>query len=593
MPRTVSAIVRTRGMNPADPNERRQRWTAAGLLIGLMILLLALCGRLVHIHMAMGAKLTALADEQHEGASVIPARRGTVFDARGRVVAMSRSAPDVYVDPFLVEDVDELAAALSARLNRPAAEIADVLRQRSQARYVVIAERVDEITAEAVRSLHLPAVGLNDRAERTYPLHSSMAHVLGWVGRDGHGLEGVERAFDEHLAGRDGRRGTLHDARRRVLRRADSTAVSPLDGGHLVLTLDAEIQRITEEALSRSVTKFDAQSGVAIVLSPTDGEILAMACYPTFDPNEAFLPRDAALRRNRAVTDPVEPGSTFKPIIACGALDGGHVSATDKFDCHMGQHRFGSRLVTDTKPHGVMGLRDIIIKSSNIGMGLIGERMGNAALYEVVRRFGFGERTGVQCPGEGSGVVRPFRQWDSFSTTSIPIGYEILVTPIQLLSAFAGIVNDGLQVRPRVVKERLAPDGTLVEAFEAPEAVRRVASSEVARYVAREMLTGVVEEGGGSAAKAGPYRVLGKTGTAKLAYPDRGGYEPGAYLGLFVGASPVDRPRIVVLVMVRRPNPKAGYYGGAVAAPVVGEIIERTLTYLQVPPDTLAKDTGL
>lgn len=573
--------------------DRTQRRIAVGVLIGLMVGLLALCGRLAHIHLALGTRLTAIAEAQQEGSSIIPARRGTIFDVRGRVVAMSRYSPDVYVDPLLAEDVDEVAGAVAARVNVSPDEVAELLRRRAKSRYVVVAERVDEITAEAVRALHHPAVGLSDRAERTYPLRSSMAHVLGWVGHDGHGLEGIERALDEHLAGRDGRRGTLHDARRRVLKRADSAAVAPLDGGHLVLTIDAEIQRITEEALARRVREFEAQSGVAVVMSPEDGEILAMACYPTFDPNEPFSPRDAALRRNRAVTDPVEPGSTFKPIIACGALDGRFVSPTEKFDCHMGQYHFGSRLVTDTKPHGVMDLRDIIIRSSNIGMGLIGQRMGNAALYGTVQRFGFGTPTGIECPGEGSGVVRPLQKWDSFSTTSIPIGYEILVTPVQLLSAFAGIVNDGVQVPPRIVRERLAPDGTLVAAYEQPESARRVASAEVTRYVAREMLTAVVEEGGGKAAKAGPYRVLGKTGTAKLAYPDRGGYEPGAYLGLFVGASPVDHPRIVVLAMIRRPNPKAGYYGGAVAAPVVGEIIDQTLTYLQVPPDAPREDAGL
>ncbi len=573
--------------------DRIQRRSSAILLTMMGLFLAALAVRLVYISIAMGPQLLAMADQQHRGYSVVPARRGMILDARGRMVALSRHIPDVFVDPAWIDDVDSFAAQLSPRVNIPESEIAERIRNRNGSRFVPIASRVDPVTAEAVRALNLPAVGLTERAQRVYPLGNSMSQVLGWVGRDGDGMGGIELQCNAHLRGRDGHRETIRDARRRALGRWPRASLPPVDGGHVVLTIDAVIQRITEQALARSVEHFEAESGVAIVMSPSDGEILAVACVPTFDPNGPFTPQSAWLRRNRAVTDPVEPGSTFKPFIACGALEGGFISPTESIDCQMGSYRFGNRLITDTKPNGFLDLRGIITNSSNIGMGFVAQRMGNEALYETVRRFGFGRPTGIEYPGESAGVVYPLHRWTSYSTTSIPIGYEILVTPLQLITGFAAIVNDGVLVRPRLIKTLLGPDGTVFRTFEQPEVVRRAVSSEIAGYIAQDILVSVVEDGGGHRAKTGPYRVLGKTGTPKLACVDRSGYEPGAYLGLFVGAAPASDPKIAVLAMVRRPNAEIGYYGGTVAAPVVGEIIAKTLPYLGVPPAESVASIGL
>lgn len=565
--------------------DRIQRRSSAILLTALGLLLVALTVRLLYVSIALGPRLLAMAEQQHNGFSIIPARRGMILDARGRIVALSREVPDVFVDPAWIDDIDNFAAQLSTRVNIPESQIAQKIRDREASRFVPIVSRVDPVTAEAVRAMNFRAVGLTKRAQRVYPLGESMAQVLGWVGRDGHGMGGLELQCDQHLRGRGGRQATIRDARRRALGRSPQASRPPVDGGHLVLTIDAVIQRIAEQALARSVERFEAESGVAIVMSPTSGDILAMACIPSFDPNQPFTPQTAWLRRNRAVTDPVEPGSTFKPFIACRALDGGFISRTESIDCQMGSHRFGRRLITDTKPNGILNLKGIITKSSNIGMGLIAHRMGNEVLYDTVRQFGFGERTGIEYPGESAGVVYPLHRWTSYSTTSIPIGYELLVTPLQLISGFAAIVNDGVLVRPRLIKTKLGPDGTVLETFRQPQVVRRAVTTEVARYIAREILVSVVENGGGHRAKTGRYRVLGKTGTPKLVAADGGGYEPGAYLGLFLGAAPATDPRIVVLAVVRRPNPATGYYGGTVAAPAVGEIIAKTLPYLEVPPD--------
>ncbi len=565
--------------------DRNQRRSSAILLVGLLVLLLALGARLLHLNVAPRPALLALAERQKHSSSVIPARRGMILDTRGRVVALSRQVPDVFVDPWLANDVSALAADVAARASLPLAEVEGRIRRRADSRFVVVAPQVDRVTATAIRDLGHPAVGLTDRAQRFYPLGGSMSQVLGWVGHDGAGLEGIELAFDHHLGGQDGRRATIRDARRRAIQRLAGSSVPPVDGGHVVLTLDAEIQLIAEESLARAIMKFEAESGIAIVMSPINGAVLAMVSLPASDLNEPYTPEVAGLRRNRAVTDPVEPGSAFKPVIVSAALEFGFVTPMEIIDCGAGSHRFGRRVVRDTKPNGPLDLRGIITRSSNIGMGIIGTRMGNDVLYDTLHRFGFGERSGIECPGEGSGLVRQLKDWTSYSTTSVPMGYEILVTPLQLINAFAAIVNDGILVKPRLVRMLLGPDGQPVQSFESPDIIRRVTPSQIARYVARELLVSVVENGGGRQAEVGPYRVLGKTGTAKLTSAGQRGYEARAYLGVFVGAAPVTDPQIVALAMVRRPNPAIGYYGRTVAAPVVGDILVKTLTYLEVPPD--------
>jgi len=569
-----------------------QRRSGAALLGAVILLLAALGGRVVYINSVPGPRLVAAAQQQRLGRTVVSARRGTIFDARGRVLAVSLQMPDVFVDPGHVQDIDSLAVELGARLNVSSVNIADAVRRRAHTRFVPIARRVDSVTADAARTLRSQAVGLIDGPVRTYPTGEVMAHVLGFVGSDNHGLEGLELTYDEHLSGQDGRRSTIRDGRRRVLWPLEQDGHPPVDGGHVVLTVDAEIQRIAKEALEDAVASFEAESGVAIVMSPTTGDVLAMVCTPSYDPhNAATTPEE--LRRNRAVTDPTEPGSTFKPFIASGALDGGYVPADEKIDCKMGSYRFGRRLVTDVSPHGMMNLSEIVTKSSNIGMGLIAERMGNEALYDTIRRFGFGDPVDIDYPGESAGVVYPLSQWTSYSATSVSFGYEVAVTPLQLLTAFCSLVNDGILLRPRLVGALLAPDGRVVKSFDSPEIVRRVVSSETARLMAKEVLVAVVEGGSGRQARLRNYRVLGKTGTAKLPYTDRGGYESDAYLATFVGAAPVDDPRVAAVVMVRRPNARLGYYGGTVAAPAVATILEEALMYLEVPPERPTSLAGL
>ncbi len=568
-------------MHRFDPADfKKQRRISAVLLVALVLLLLGLAGRVVFINTSMREKLVDIVSRQQAGHRRIPARRGMIVDARGRVLATTRIKHNVFVDPSLVDDIDALAGKLSSIVDKPRAEIARRIRQRSGTRYVSIATLVDDVTASALRDLKEHAVGLTEQPQRVYPLGSLFTQIVGIVGSDHKGLEGLELAWDEHLKGQDGQLATICDARRRPIFRSPELAFAPRDGSHLVLTIDAEIQRLTEAALAEQIQAYEADSGVAIVMSPLTGDVLAMVSLPTCDPDD-HDPQSVPYRRNRAVTDPVEPGSTFKPIIACGAIDGGFMSTTEHIHCHNGRLTLGRRVIVDDKPAGDLDLTGIITKSSNIGMTLISQRMGHDAMYQTLRRFGFGELTRLGHPGASAGLVRSPDRWTKDSGPSISFGYEILVTPIQLINAFGAIINDGVLLKPRLVKQVLASNGALTQSFEEPEAVRRATSVEAARFMTFTALRSVVANGSTAKAEVGGVKMLGKTGTTKLIRKDGKGYADGQYLSTFIGAAPAQHPTMVALVMVRRPNPALGYYGSLVSAPAVGRILAESLAYLE------------
>jgi cell division protein FtsI (penicillin-binding protein 3) len=559
------------------------RRVAAVVLTGLALVFAGLVVRLVYIHVALSPQLLALADQQQQSWTTIPARRGMILDDRGRIFATSRMRYSVFADPGMIEDPAEVGAKLASILEMPAGEIENLIRTSGRPRFCWLKRRVDDPQAEAVRALKLAGVGLQGEFERTWPMHETAAQVIGFVGAEGCGLEGIEALYENHLHGNDGQRSTLRDARRRILGAGREDSTLPADGGHVVLTIDSVVQEIVEARLARQVQEFEAEYGVAIVMSPKTGDVLAMANYPTFDPNN-YAAADQSLRRNRTVTDPVEPGSAFKPFVACGALEGGYASTTELIDCHNGLHYFGGRRMHDTKPHGLLTVRDIVVYSSNIGMGELGTRMGNEPLYEVVTRFGFGSPTAIGLRGESAGIVLPTKHWSGYSKTSVPMGQELAVTPLQLATAFCAIANGGELLRPRIVRSLLDAGYRPRQVFAGPQVVRRAVDPEVARYMMEEVLPGVVERGG-PRLKVEGYAMGGKSGTAQVPRTDRKGYEPNAYLSTFIGTAPVDDPQIVVLTMIRRPKVSKGYYGATVAGPVVRDIVRSTLQYYQVPEE--------
>ncbi|HEY3242018.1 MAG TPA: penicillin-binding protein 2 [Phycisphaerae bacterium] len=566
---------------------RRQTRVAVITLAGVLATLTALGARLIYINQVLAPRFVGLAQSQQDAHTVIPARRGQIFDARGRVIAGSEMLPTVFVDPSQIEHPDEVAAALAPVLGMDAGELEDRIRQRSDRSYCPLKREVPAAEAQVVRELRLRGVGVGDASCRRYPMGRLMSQTIGFVGRDGDGLEGLELAYDAFLRGRDGQRVTIRDAQRRILADQDGATAEPVDGGHLVLTLDAVIQDLVEQELAHAVSSVDAEFGMSVVMAPRTGEILALATWPTYHPTEleASPPQ---YRRNRTVTDAFEPGSVFKPFVMSGALTRRVVSPAELIDCHNGSFFFGRRLIHDTKPSGALTPEGIIARSSNIGMGIIGTRMGNPALHDIITRFGFGVPTGVGFPGESPGLALPLKEWNVYSTTSVPMGHETMVTPLQLATAMCALCNDGVLLRPRLVKALLNADGTVKQSFDEPRVLRQVVPTEIAHWIVQKAMVAVVAESAHTDSLLGEYRIAGKTGTAQVPYPHRRGYQPEAYLSSFMGTAPADHPQVVALVMIYKPNPRKGYYGRVVSLPAVRDILVGSLGYLQVSLDPAA-----
>lgn len=570
--------------NPVADQDRKGKVRGGTILVGLCVAFAVPVGRLAMINTSLAGELRDRVAAQQFGQHAVPSRRGFIFDTSGRMVAGTRQRPSVFADPGLISDPTSVSLRLAPILGTTSDALEATLREHSDGRFCWLKRMIEPADADAIREARLRGIGVRQESQRVFPMGSLMAQTIGIVGHDGKGLEGIELAFDRHLRGRDGTRAAVYNGARRrrpIWLRSDLSRPA-VDGGHVVLTLDSVIQGVAEDELRRAVESFEAESGVVIVMSPQSGAVLAMGQYPTFDPN-LFEGTSRSVRRNRALCDAVEPGSTFKPYVASGALASGVVHRGEEFDCHQGVYRFGKRTLHDSSPHGVLTFEHVVAYSSNIGMGQIAERMGNAKIFETVRSFGFGSPTGVSFPGEAAGIVRSLKRWTDFSTTSVPMGHEITVTPIQLATAFCSIVNGGRLLKPYLVQALLSPEGEVVRSFDGGRVVRRALSREIADYMRDHVLTEVVKHGGARAAALRDWQMTGKTGTAQVPYRDRRGYAPGEYISSFVGAAPAENPQAVVLVMVHKPNPKLGYYGSTVAAPAVGKIMERVLSYFQTP----------
>ena len=564
------------------PQQSTNRW--GHVCVGIVVLCFAsLGGRLVYLQTAARPRALSHRDRQQTRRVDLRAQRGSIFDTRGRLLAASESRPSVFGDPQRIKDIGHAASQLAGILGTQRDRLIERIERRGHTRFVWLARKVSPGEAQAVRALNLAGIGIKDESHRFYPNGQALAHVLGFVNIDGEGLEGLELQFNDLLSGEPASQYAWCDVRRRPIWRKSESGTAPTHGDNLVLTIDLVVQRFVEEALKHAVTQFQAESGVGIVMSPRDGDVIAMAGYPTFDPNY-HRESPSAHKRNRCLTDPVEPGSCFKPLIMSAALSEGVARLDETVDCGSGVWFFGSRRMRDTHANGTLTFEDVLIKSSNIGMGHIGTRLGNNALYEYVRAYGFGSRTGISLPGESAGIVAPLRKWSSYSRTSIPIGQELAVTPIQLATAFAALVNGGKLQPPRLVRMVLDSAGKQSTPDRQHGPARQVVPPEVADAVAKQALVRMVNESPHDI-KLAKYQVLGKTGTAQVPYRNRRGYEPDAFLGSFLGAAPAHDPVLAVLVMIRKPKRSLGYYGGTVAGPAVRAIIQKTLAYWDITPD--------
>jgi cell division protein FtsI/penicillin-binding protein 2 len=403
---------------------------------------------------------------------------------------------------------------------------------------------------------------------------------------DGQGRDGVERMFDAILSGRPGQRTLARDARGKSLVIQEHLTSPPEPGSSVVLTIDSVIQNYVETALDKVMVDWKPASTSAIVMNPKTGEVLALANRPAFDPADPPAPSDSGWT-NRAISDSYEPGSTFKPFIMAAALDWGLVQPDEKIHCRNGVYRMGPRLLHSDHPHGELSVPEVIIRSDNIGMAIIGERLTNPGLFHAVQSFGFGRPTGLELPGESAGQVRALCEWTNYySTGSVPMGQELAVTPIQLVTAFCALANGGELLRPRIVRAIVSPNGKIVQVFDKPEVVGRPVARETAAFMLDPVLRGVVESGRGTGHRAelAGYSSFGKTGTAQK-QGSRGGYASGRHVSSFVAGAPAQDPAIVALVLVNDPSVGKEHYGGQVAAPATAEILHHTLVYLRVPPD--------
>jgi cell division protein FtsI/penicillin-binding protein 2 len=538
------------------------------------------CGvtaRLVSLQLLDTDRYQRRVQSQRQQVRPLLARRGEIFDRHGRELALSVQAEAVGAHPARIEDKADAARRLARVLEMPEREIR--ARLASDAPFVYLRRQISPSRAARARELGMDGLVFEPSSRRVYPNRSLAAHALGFVGVDGQALGGIELGFNEAIVGSEGKAVDLADAQGVPF---DHRIVVPaVPGNSLGLTIDLTVQHALEAELERAVHEAGGKAGSAAALDPETGEILAIASWPTFNPN-AFSAADPEQRRDRVVVSAYEPGSTFKVITAAAALEQGTVRPEEIFDCSAGVYRFGRYAIRDHKRFDHLTFSEVIAHSSNVGAIRAGMRVPAGAFYDTIRRFGFGERTGLGLPGEQSGLLRPVERWSLLSQPALSIGQEVLVTPLQMLVAVAAVANDGVLMRPWIAREIRDPDGFLIRRFAPPEPIR-VLSSRTARTLT-SILEQVVSDGSGSAAAMHDYTAAGKTGTAQKSGGAGEGYEDGKYVASFVGFAPAHDPRVAAIFVVDEPRTPL-FHGGDVAAPAFGRFASRILPLLGAVPE--------
>jgi len=547
-----------------------------------LALFLVIGGRAVQLQVLQGDKLMRLGQRQHLKEWIVLPKRGALFDRSGEPLALSMESQSVYARPHRINDPDKLSQTLAKILSMRAAEVKEKITAAKP--FVWVRRQVSSAEAEKVQTLNAEGIGMFYEPNRHYPQGQLAGQVIGFVGRDSEGLEGVELRYNDFIRGETGSSVAERDAlgRRVLVEGVEGLHIPP--GNDIHLTLDTAIQHMAEKELETSISKYRAKAGVAIVVEPFTGEVLALANYPSFDPNN-YSKHSAEQRRNRAVTDSFEPGSTFKTILAAAALEEGVVGKDDLFYCEMGKYSYAGRIIHDTHPHGWLPFSKILQVSSNIGFTKVAEKLKKDRFFAYINKFGFGQTTGIDVPGEVPGILRRPEKWAGIDLATHAFGQGISTTPMQLVMAYAAIANGGFLMRPYLMRRAVGPKGEVVSANQ-PHVVRRVISEKTATLLA-SMLRDVTNEGGtGMMANVDGFEVAGKTGTAQKADPVNGGYAAKKRVASFVGFVPANKPRLVALVLID--EPEVNVYGGVVAAPVFRNIAQGALRHLAVAPQKLA-----
>ena len=561
------------------------RIRCALVCLGFTALFSAFSFRLVYLQMIKHDEYAGLAAEKHVYKQAIYAERGSILDANNEVLAHNAPVETVVADATHLNNREALIPLLRDALKIPTVELAEKLE--GDRRYIVLKREVPEAIAvalkEKLRAQNLRGVYFERDSTRIYPNGSMLCHVIGFTDFEHRGIQGVESSMEEYLHGQDGYRYIEHNraGQEMVLYRGQERA--PRNGFQVHLTVDLNLQNIVENEIDAAMREYTPQKATIILMRPQTGEILAMANRPHFDLNQRSEAKPEQMK-NRAIIDMMEPGSTFKIVTAAAALNEHKARPDTIIFCENGLWNFGGRPLHDHRAYADLSVQDILVKSSNIGAAKLAISVGDQKFYEYIRRFGFGERTGIELPGEIGGVIRPPQSWSKISITRIPMGHEVGVTPLQMTSAMATIANRGKLVTPRIVKSITMEDGKTVSTF-SPVVLRQVISPETAAQIGNA-LRGVVSDRGTAAAAAVPgFNISGKTGTAQKVDP-KGGYEQGKYVVSFSGYLPSEHPEFVGLVVLddaHTTKPELNY-GGLVAGPIFSRIAEKAARYLDLEP---------
>jgi cell division protein FtsI (penicillin-binding protein 3) len=554
-----------------EQRSRRIRWFV--LLILAVFWVVAILSRLVYLQLFHYGDYLARAQRQQQRVVEISPQRGIIYDRNGHELAISTPVDSAFADPAEISDAEMVARLLSRVLGASSEELEARLAESKS--FVWIARKLSPDVVARLQGLNLRGIYFQKENQRFYPQLTRAAHVLGYVDVDEHGLAGLEYALDKEIRGRPGRLLVMADARQRWYDRREAAAGA---GANVVLTLDANIQYIAEKELAVQIAQTHAKSGTVVVQDPNNGEILALANWPTFDPNHAGAATDDS-RMNRGVSAAYEPGSTFKLITLAGAIEEGVVRPSDVVDCQMGTILVAGRLIHDWHPFGLLTAEEVLAHSSDVGAIKIALRLGAPKFYEHIRQFGFGQLTGIDLPGENRGLLRRVEGWTASSIGSVAMGQEVSLTPVQLVTAVSAISNGGLLYRPHVIRE--IRRGRQVDAPEQP-APRRALEATTAATL-RQMMEKVLLEGTGRPAQLIGFSVAGKTGTAQKIDPATGRYSLNQYVASFTGFAPVNNPAVTIVVMLD--SPVGPHHGGDVAGPVFRRIAQQVLSYLNVPHD--------
>lgn len=519
-----------------------------------------------------------LADRQHQKVIPLTPARGTIYDSTGTPLAVSVEVDSCFAEPAVVADPRAAATRLAPLLGMPADLIEKKLSGKRS--FAWLQRQITPDIARKIREMDVNGIGFVKETRRFYPNSEVAAHVIGFTGLDPEGLEGIELKYNTQILGNTGYMVTERDALGRDIALMGTVIKKASKGYNITLTLDKNIQYIADKELAKAVSESRATAGIALVMEPDTGRILALSSYPTFNPN-AFRRYPHDNLRNRAVADSFEPGSTMKTFLIASALEAKVVGPNDAFNCENGSYAIGGRVIHDTHKYGTLSLSEVLKFSSNIGAAKIGSRLGPERLFASLKKFGFGDKTDIDLPGEVAGYLRDRSRWYGIDLATISFGQGISVSALQLTTAISAIANGGLLMKPYIVEKIGDDSGTTVRQF-SPQIKRRVISSGTSKTVAK-MMEGITTEGGtGLNAAVDGYRVAGKTGTAQKVDPLTRCYSASKRTASFVGFVPAEKPRLTILVVID--EPKTSTYGGVVAAPAFREIAQQSLCYLKVPP---------